>query len=181
MHADERPGLRPVLIALLLFLAAGSVIDLALDAPERWLSFHVILELGIAAVSLALIVWLTRRWRGTARSLRTAHARLEAAEQWRSQARDALAGLSAAIDHQLGVWRLTPAEREVAFGLLRGLSLKRIATLTQRSERTVRQHAIAVYAKAGVAGRAELAAFFLDGLPTAAGGSLTLQHRRVPP
>jgi hypothetical protein len=36
-----------------------------------------------------------------------------------------------------------------------------------RSERTVRQHAVAVYRKAGVAGRAELAAFFLSGLPEA--------------
>jgi DNA-binding NarL/FixJ family response regulator len=35
-------------------------------------------------------------------------------------------------------------------------------------ERTVRQHAVAVYDKAGLVDRAELAAFFLDGvrLPT---------------
>ena len=31
-------------------------------------------------------------------------------------------------------------------------------------ERTVRQQALAVYAKAGLAGRAELAAFFLEDL-----------------
>jgi DNA-binding NarL/FixJ family response regulator len=36
--------------------------------------------------------------------------------------------------------------------------------LQGRSERTVRQHAIAVYSKAKVAGRAELSAFFLEDL-----------------
>ena len=39
-----------------------------------------------------------------------------------------------------------------------------IASATGRSERTVRQHAIAAYHKAGVGGRAELAAFFLGDL-----------------
>jgi len=34
----------------------------------------------------------------------------------------------------------------------------------ERSERTVRQHAVAVYRKSGLAGRAELSAFFLEDL-----------------
>ena len=39
-----------------------------------------------------------------------------------------------------------------------------IAALTGRSERTVRQHAGVAYDKAGLGGRAELAAFFLNDL-----------------
>ena len=46
--------------------------------------------------------------------------------------------------------------------LLKGHGHKEIAALTGRSERTVRQHAGVVYEKAGLAGRAELAAFFLN-------------------
>ena len=46
--------------------------------------------------------------------------------------------------------------------LLKGYEHKVIAALTRRSERTVRQHAGAVYEKAGLAGRAELAAYFLN-------------------
>ena len=49
--------------------------------------------------------------------------------------------------------------------LLKGHSHKQIAFETGRSERTVRQHAVAVNQKSGLAGRAELAAFFLDDLP----------------
>ena len=59
---------------------------------------------------------------------------------------------------------LTPAEREVALQVLKGLSHKEIAAATGRSERTVRQHAAAAYQKAGLDGRAALAAFFLEGL-----------------
>ena len=33
---------------------------------------------------------------------------------------------------------------------------------------TIRQHAVAVYQKSGLGGRAELAAFFLEGIPTPA-------------
>ena len=59
---------------------------------------------------------------------------------------------------------LTAAEREVALQLLKGQSHKEIAYATGRSERTVRQHAVAVYQKSGLRGRAELAAFFLEDL-----------------
>ena len=68
------------------------------------------------------------------------------------------------IDRQFVAWSLSPAEREIASLLLKGLSHKEIATLRQVSEATVRQQARGVYRKAGVDGRHELAAFFLEGL-----------------
>jgi DNA-binding CsgD family transcriptional regulator len=72
--------------------------------------------------------------------------------------------LGVAIDKQFHAWQLTPAEREVALLLLKGYSHKRVAQITGRSERTARQHATTVYDKAGLASRAELAAFFLEDL-----------------
>ncbi len=69
-----------------------------------------------------------------------------------------------AIDGQFAAWKLTAAEREVALLILKGYGHKQIAGATQRSERTVRQHAVTVYQKSGLAGRAELAAFFLEDL-----------------
>jgi DNA-binding NarL/FixJ family response regulator len=72
--------------------------------------------------------------------------------------------MAKAIDGQFDAWQLTPAEREVALALLQGLGHKQIAYRTNRSESTVRQHAVSVYGKSGQAGRAELAAFFLGGL-----------------
>jgi DNA-binding NarL/FixJ family response regulator len=58
-----------------------------------------------------------------------------------------------------------------ALQLLKGQSHKEIAAATGRSERTVRQHAVAAYHKAGVAGRAELAGFFLGDLSLPPAGS----------
>ena len=75
-----------------------------------------------------------------------------------------LDGLSIYIDQQFEHWELTHAEKEVALLLLKGLSLKEIATLRNITERTARQQATTVYGKAGLSGRAELSAFFLEDL-----------------
>jgi DNA-binding CsgD family transcriptional regulator len=181
MHDEHENGPRGLVIAILAVVAVGALVDVALDAPESLLTLHVLLELGLAGFSIAMIVLLASRWRRAQRSLAEAERRVELrrAERdgWRRQAQHALAGLAVAIDQQLQAWQLTPAEREVAFGLLRGFSHKRIAVLTDRSERTVRQHAIAVYEKAGIAGRAELAAYFLeDLLPSGRDEALTPSH-----
>jgi hypothetical protein len=54
-----------------------------------------------------------------------------------------------------GIWRSGHAVVELAF-------MREAARLTGRSERTVRQHAVSVYRKSGLGGRAELAAFFFE-------------------
>ena len=90
-------------------------------------------------------------------------ARTEGA-QWRADMRELLKGLSAAIDAQFERWGLTPAEREVALLLLKGLSHKEIAVVREASVLTVRQQASSVYSKANLSGRAALSAFFLEDL-----------------
>jgi DNA-binding NarL/FixJ family response regulator len=47
---------------------------------------------------------------------------------------------------------------------LKGLSLKDIAQERGVSEKTVKQHNLTIYQKSGLAGRAELSAFFLHDL-----------------
>jgi DNA-binding CsgD family transcriptional regulator len=85
-------------------------------------------------------------------------------QRWRTEARTLLNGLGEAIEAQFSRWNLTDAEREVALLLVKGLSLKEIATVRATSERTVRAQARSLYAKAGVTGRAALSAFFLEDL-----------------
>ena len=170
---EDTTGALPLLVAgLLLLVAIGGAIDLVLDRPSRWLSAHVAFEVAMMVVSLSFAIWLYRGWRQATQSLRAVRrsfaarqATLQAErDQWRENAQSALAGLSAAIDLQFDAWKLTPAEREVALLLLKGYGHKQIAGATQRGERTVRQHAVTVYQKSGLAGRAELAAFFLEDL-----------------
>jgi DNA-binding NarL/FixJ family response regulator len=85
-------------------------------------------------------------------------------DRWRQRAEQALLGFSRAIDEQFEAWNLSRAEREVALLILQGAGHKQAAAQLNRSERTVRQHAVEVYRKAGLQGRAELAAFFLQDL-----------------
>jgi DNA-binding CsgD family transcriptional regulator len=85
-------------------------------------------------------------------------------EAWRTEARKYIEGLSTAIDQQLGKWKLSAAEKEVAFLLLKGLSLKEIAEIRQTTEKTARVQSMAIYSKSGLAGRSELSAFFLEDL-----------------
>jgi DNA-binding CsgD family transcriptional regulator len=168
MTTIESARFQLFLAAVFLAVFAGSLTDLLLDRPESWLSAHVLFELGVMTLSMGLALTLWRGWASTSRSLadlrRNMEARQAERDRWRASAQKVLEGLGAAIDHQFREWDLTPAEREVALLLLKGHSHKRVAAATHRSERTVRQHAVAVYRKAGVSNRAELAAFFLEDL-----------------
>jgi DNA-binding CsgD family transcriptional regulator len=92
-------------------------------------------------------------------------------QRWRAESRTLLNGLGEAIDTQFTRWNLTDAEREVALLLLKGLSVKEIAAVRATSERTIRAQAAALYAKAGLSGRAALSAFFLEDLLTPIEGS----------
>lgn len=163
-----RPAGALLLSLALLGVVVGGVVDLILDAPGSWVSVHVVVETGLIGLSLGLSLYLWRGWLRTSRSLeRTREAlevRAEERDRWRRSARKVLEGLGEAIDEQFEAWGLTPAEKEVALLLVKGHSHRRIARLTDRGERTARQHASSVYAKAGLSGRAELAAFFLEDL-----------------
>lgn len=162
------PRIRWVLVAVLTLLAANGLLNLALDASGRWPGFHVALEILTTLVAMAAASVLGLGWQRAARADALARRSLEERraerDHWRDSAHKVLQGLGQAMDVQFAAWNLTPTEREIALCLLKGYSHKRIADLTSRKERTVRQHSVVVYQKAGVAGRAELAAYFLDDL-----------------
>ena len=168
MEHDLDSRLQGILAIALLSITIGGTADLMMDKPTTWLTFHVIFETLMIAGALVLATTLWLGWWRSAHSAVALRASLEAqrAERdvWRASAQAALDGLGRAIDEQFTAWRLTPTEREVALMLLKGYGHKQIAALTGRSERTVRQHAGVVYEKAGIAGRAELAAYFLHDL-----------------
>jgi len=166
--APDIERLRTVMGAILILVAVLAGLDIAMDAPTDWFTPHILLELTLLSLSLGCAIWLFLGWRRTAGDLGATRTQLAArsaeSEAWRAQATSALEGLGRAIDAQFTNWHLTPTEREVAVLILKGLGHKQIAAAMGRSERTVRQHAVSVYEKSGLAGRAELAAFFLEGL-----------------
>jgi DNA-binding NarL/FixJ family response regulator len=65
------------------------------------------------------------------------------------------ADLAKMVDRALSKARLTPKEEQAARLVLKGLSSAEIAEAMAISEKTVKQHLTQIYAKTGVAGRAE--------------------------
>jgi DNA-binding CsgD family transcriptional regulator len=163
---DRAAPIRQLVAWLLVAAAVAGAVDLATDAPGVWRRSHALVELASIVFGAAAAILLLRGWRESERSLKSLRAALASRQaerdRWQALARNALRGLGEAMDRQFDEWQLTPAERETAMLLLKGYSHKETASLTRRSERTARQHAVSVYRKSGLAGRAELAAFFFE-------------------
>jgi len=78
------------------------------------------------------------------------------------------------------LWRLTPAEREVARAIVKGFSHKEVAQRRGTTEGTVRQQAHAVYRKAGLSGQKALIRRVMSGraIPAAPGPSTLSREAR---
>jgi DNA-binding CsgD family transcriptional regulator len=173
-HLDEvlatSVGPRRLSLAVALFAAIAVLIavDLAADSQTGVDRGHLALEGLVMALA---VVGVTALWRGfLTAEMRAARltvdldaARAEAV-RYREEAREALQGLGEAIDGQFDRWQLTAAEREVGLLMLKGLSHREVAEIRHTSEATVRQQALMVYRKSGLANRSELSAFFLEDL-----------------
>lgn len=163
-------GRRLAAASTAIFAAVGLLVavDLIGDASAGSDLRHLAVEAIVLVVSLVGVAYLGWALLDTRRDVDQLTAEVarwqEAAEVWRNEARGLLDGLGAAIDRQFSDWALSDAERDVGLLLVKGLSLKEIAGIRETSERTVRQQAQSIYRKSGVAGRAELSAFFLEDL-----------------
>jgi putative tricarboxylic transport membrane protein len=151
-----------------------------------WRRVPVWLGIALTMVVIAGLVagglwWRQRRAaQGRERVLTSSleEARQEA-ERHAKTADALIKGVGDKMDKQFEVWALTPAEKEVASLLLKGIRHKEIGEIRQTSERTVRQQSLAIYRKAGVEGRTELAAYFLEDLLPAA-EETNQSHRPLP-
>lgn len=159
---------RWVIVAVLLAITVIIGADIATDYREGVRSWHIVAEGTVAVSAIVGILYLLSGSFSLKHSLEaeqnTSEELRQEAERWKNASKKYLQGLSLAIDTQLSKWHLTDSEKEVAFLLLKGLSLKEIAETRKTSERTARTQAVSIYAKAGLSGRSEFAAFFLEDL-----------------
>lgn len=164
MSQKERLVLVSILSAVLLLVTT----DIIGDSSEGVDFWHLLLEGSVGIITLFGIFYVLKDSFRTKKNLVEANQQFLAyraeAEQWRTEAKKYLDGLSSAIDEQLSKWDLTTAEKEVAFLLLKGLSLKEVGNARNTTEKTARVQSMSIYAKAGLSGRSELSAFFLEDL-----------------
>ena len=149
-------GVRKYLPAAVLASAMSFfVYDIAVDLIEGGDSFlHIAIELLVfSAISIVLL-----------RELRQVRRLNQAIREEKSKTARLAGELLAVINDQFTQWHLSPSECEVALLLIKGLSMKEIAAAREVKEKTVRSQATSIYAKAGYAGRHELAAHFIQDL-----------------
>jgi DNA-binding CsgD family transcriptional regulator len=155
----SRAGRRQT-VALAVFLVIQSlgtvffVGDVIGDLREDPTSVHFIFEALVTAALVLGIMFGAVALRRTTELLRAQEAALEVAR----------GALSDVIDRQFQDWTLTPAERDVGFLALKGLDVAEIAVLRGAAQGTVRAQLTRIYSKAGVSGRAQFAAFFVEDL-----------------
>jgi DNA-binding CsgD family transcriptional regulator len=159
---------RFIIAAILALIAVFVAIDIVTDVQDDVRVWHMLIEATMGLIALLGIyyvltdsIYLKHRLEQEILDFKQFR---EDAKAWQEEARKYLDGLSISIDQQLSKWHLTSAEKEVAFLLLKGFSLKEIGVIRKTTEKTARVQSMAVYAKSGLSGRTELSAFFLEDL-----------------
>lgn len=148
-----RVGILALVVALQALCVVFFVGDVAGDLAAG-LTWHSGFE---AVVACALLI-------GTilgAIQMRRALGQMERAARAQAAASAAFRDL---IETRFEDWGLTPAEADVALFTLKGLDTAEIAALRGAAEGTVRAQLTRIYAKAGVAGRGQFVALFIEDL-----------------
>jgi DNA-binding CsgD family transcriptional regulator len=168
LPTDVRHRRAALAVALFAAIAVLIGVDLAADSQTGVERGHLAIEALVIALAVVGVISLWREFLTAETLAARLRVDLEAAraqaERYRQEAQEALQGLGEAIDSQFERWQLTPAEREVGLLMLKGLSHREVAEIRQTSDATVRQQALMVYRKSGLANRSELSAFFLEDL-----------------
>lgn len=174
---DERRIVH-LLVGLFFAIALLMGADLIADVREGAGPMHLVVEGAVVVLALAGSAVGAQRLLVLRRRLQSLRAEVT---HWRFEAEALAAGLGDAIDRQFADWGLSPAEREVGLLLLKGLSHRDVASVRGTSERTVRQQARTLYKKAGLSGRADLAAFFIEDMLSPPGDGRGSARVDVPP
>lgn len=159
-QSDPRAARRRQTVALAAFLAVQSLAavffvgDVIGDLREDPTSIQFIFEALVTCALIMGILFGAFALRRTIELLRAQEAALDVAR----------GALSDVIDSQFTDWGLTPAERDVGLLALKGLDVAEIAEVRSAAQGTVRAQLTRIYAKAGVSGRAQFAAWFVEDL-----------------
>ena len=113
---------------------------------------HFYFELFFVIALTYLLITQFRKIYLTKDELNTAKDKLTVIEE----------GLHEVIDNQFSVWKLTKAETDVAWLVIKGISFPKIAELRNVSEKTIHQQISSVYKKSDTKNRHEFMSGFLE-------------------
>jgi DNA-binding CsgD family transcriptional regulator len=156
---------------LLFFSSAFAVlvgIDLVTDFVSGGSGSHLVVEGLLLAICAGFFIFGVKQLQEAKTEIITLKKDMDQLtlekEKWKQDSQRLLEGLSYKIESQFSDWKLTPAEQEVGFFLIKGFSLKEISALRDTKIKTTQQQAQSIYQKSGLSNRSELSAFFLEDL-----------------
>lgn len=169
MDANVSPKIAKIGFALYALIFVLIAVDMLSDYQDGLDIAHIGTEFLVLLCAVFGLTMLGRFfYQSTQTQLENLQTNLVKAQQeaarWRAENSALLQGLGAEIQKQFTRWGLTQAEGEIGLLILKGFSHQEIANIRGVSERTVREQARVLYRKAGLAGKAELSAFFLEDL-----------------
>lgn len=134
------------------FFVGDVIADLGADLEES--RFHLPLEALAATIMIFGVIFFMIELRQLMTRMAEMDAGLRVA---RGEMADVIGGF-------FSDWGLTPAERDVALMVLKGVDNDTIAGLRGTAPGTVRAQCTRIYSKAGVDGRAQLLSVFMEEL-----------------
>lgn len=157
--------------SILLFLIVGSgFLDFHLDHGIDIIDTgHEWFELSLLLITIAatVLLWQLHTKALNAELTATKQSLVEItkeAKTWEQNHLAMIQGFGEVIDAQFIEWGLSRSEKDIGVMLLKGLSTKEIAEARGVKEKTVHQQCQSIYKKAGISGRNQLFAFFLEDL-----------------
>jgi DNA-binding CsgD family transcriptional regulator len=154
----DHKGGRPAVLALVLMLQTSAAVFFVTNVLSEWREDGLGPHLWIQGlVTLALIFGVVLG----ALELRRALSHQQDQNATIAKASGAMHGV---IHAQFDSWNLSRAERDVAYLALKGLDVAEIANARQAAPGTVRAQLSSIYTKAGISGRAQFAAHFVEDL-----------------
>ncbi|MBB1294025.1 MAG: DNA-binding CsgD family transcriptional regulator [Pseudoalteromonas rhizosphaerae] len=160
MHKDKLISFTLIMIVIF------KLIDLSTDISSNIEPKHIWQEITLIALSLALFVYLVidihKRTINEKLNLAQLKVSKENIRLLNQQLEDSKVAFFNEIEGQFQKWGLTAAEKEIALFLVKGLSTSEIASIRNKSEKTISNQSSAIYKKADVTGRHELAALFFE-------------------
>lgn len=165
-------------ITLLLLIVGTGFLDFHLDHGFDMTTLHQWVELSVLLVTIGATILLWQLHTKALNSeLHVTKQNLSAIEKkaktWKQNHLVLIQGFGEVIESQFHDWGLSNSERDIGVMLLKGLSTKEIAETRKVKEKTVHQQCQSIYKKAGISGRNQLFAFFLEDLllPSQSGGT----------
>ena len=144
-----------VILALCEILLIVDVVSESLEMEVHFFSDNHILLEWIAVLGLGFTVGFVgvNFWRT-----------LDENRKFRAASKLAAGEFLDVMVREMEAWNLSDSERQVALLLIKGLTIREIADVRHTKAGTIKSQCNAIYRKAGVHSRNELAAFFIEDL-----------------